>query len=36
MDLVILRSQNKSYEEKILRLEKIIKDFENPVENQTY
>ena len=36
MDMVILRTQNKSYEEKIARLERIIKEIENPPENQTY
>ena len=36
MDIVILRSQNKSYEEKIARLERIIRDLENPPENSTY
>lgn len=36
MDMVILRTQNKSYEEKIALLERIIKEIEDPPENQTY
>ena len=33
MDIVILRTQNKSYEEKIAKLERIIRDMENPPVN---
>ena len=36
MDVVILNSQNKSYEEKIKRLEQIIKELEDPPQNSTY